>query len=70
MLLAVAVWTGASMSHALMGTFVGFAMARAVLGLGEGATFPGGLRTAVESLPASARARHRRCRSAAARSAR
>lgn len=57
MLLAVAVWTAASMSHAMMTTFVGFAVARAVLGLGEGATFPGGLRTAVETLPASLRAR-------------
>jgi ACS family hexuronate transporter-like MFS transporter len=57
MLLAVAVWTGASASHALMGSFAGFAAARAVLGLGEGATFPGGLRTAVESLPAHLRAR-------------
>ena len=43
-----------------MGSFAGFAAARAVLGLGEGATFPGGLRTAVESLPAHpARARDR-----------
>jgi ACS family hexuronate transporter-like MFS transporter len=57
MLLAVAVWTGASISHAWMSTFAGFALARAVLGLGEGATFPGGLRTAVESLPANLRAR-------------
>jgi ACS family hexuronate transporter-like MFS transporter len=57
MLLAVAVWTGASMSHAMMSSFLGFAVARAVLGLGEGATFPGGLRTAVETLPASLRAR-------------
>src|SRR5580765_368723 len=57
MLLAVAIWSGASASHALMGSFLGFALARAVLGLGEGATFPGGLRTAVESLPATFRAR-------------
>jgi ACS family hexuronate transporter-like MFS transporter len=57
MLLAVALWTGASASHALMGSFAGFAAARALLGLGEGATFPGGLRTAVESLPAHLRAR-------------
>ncbi|HET9833370.1 MAG TPA: MFS transporter [Vicinamibacterales bacterium] len=57
MLIAVAVWTGASASHAFMGSFLGFAAARAVLGLGEGATFPGGLRTAVESLPANLRAR-------------
>jgi ACS family hexuronate transporter-like MFS transporter len=57
MLLAVGIWTLASMSHAWMATFVGFALARAVLGFGEGATFPGGLRTAVESLPANMRAR-------------
>jgi ACS family hexuronate transporter-like MFS transporter len=57
MLAAVAIWTAASASHAFMGTFLGFAMARAVLGFGEGATFPGGLRTAVESLPPNMRAR-------------
>lgn len=57
MLMAVAVWTGASVSHAFVGGFMGFAAARAVLGLGEGATFPGGLRTAVESLPSHLRAR-------------
>src|SRR5262249_732345 len=49
MLLGVAIWTGASASHAFMGSFLGFAVARGVLGLGEGVTFPGGLRTAVES---------------------
>jgi MFS transporter, ACS family, hexuronate transporter len=57
MLAAVAIWTAASASHAFMGTFLGFAVARAVLGFGEGATFPGGLRTAVDSLPADMRAR-------------
>jgi MFS transporter, ACS family, aldohexuronate transporter len=57
MLLAVGVWTAASMSHAAMSSFAGFALARAVLGIGEGGTFPGGLRTAVETLPASLRAR-------------
>jgi MFS transporter, ACS family, hexuronate transporter len=57
MLLAVAVWTGASAAHAFMGSLAGFAAARAALGLGEGATFPGGLRTAVESLPSDRRAR-------------
>jgi MFS transporter, ACS family, hexuronate transporter len=57
MLLAVAIWTAASMAHSWMSSFVGFALARAVLGLGEGATFPGGLRTAVETLPANMRAR-------------
>src|SRR5688572_15066870 len=57
MLLAVGIWTAASASHALMGGIVGFSLARALLGLGEGATFPGGVRTAVESLPANLRAR-------------
>jgi ACS family hexuronate transporter-like MFS transporter len=57
MLLAVGIWSAASASHALMGGLVGFSIARALLGLGEGATFPGGLRTAVESLPANMRAR-------------
>jgi ACS family hexuronate transporter-like MFS transporter len=57
MLLAVGLWTAASASHAWMSGFVGFAVARALLGLGEGATFPGGVRTAVESLPASLRGR-------------
>jgi ACS family hexuronate transporter-like MFS transporter len=57
MLFGVALWTVASVSHAWMGGFVGFALARAALGFGEGVTFPGGLRTAVESLPADRRAR-------------
>jgi len=57
MLMAVGVWTAASMSHAAMASFAGFALARAVLGIGEGGTFPGGLRTAVETLPANMRAR-------------
>ena len=38
MLLAVGVWTAASMSHAMMSSFAGFALARAVLGIGEGGT--------------------------------
>ena len=57
MFLAVAVWTVASASHALVSTFLGFAVARALLGFGEGATFPGGLRTAAQTLPESKRAR-------------
>jgi ACS family hexuronate transporter-like MFS transporter len=57
MFAAVALWTAASMSHAFMSGIAGFAVARALLGLGEGATFPGGLRTAVESLPVEKRAR-------------
>jgi ACS family hexuronate transporter-like MFS transporter len=57
MILGVAIWTAASVSHGWVGAFVGFAAVRALLGLGEGVTFPGGLRTAVESLPATKRAR-------------
>ena len=57
MVAAVAVWSLASASHSLMSGFWGFAFARGLLGLGEGATFPGGLRTAVESLPEKLRAR-------------
>src|SRR5437762_833862 len=57
MLLGVAIWTFASVSHGWMTAFIGFAMARALLGIGEGVTFPGGVRTAVESLPATRRAR-------------
>lgn len=57
MVVAVALWSVASASHGLMSGFWGFSIARGVLGLGEGATFPGGLRTAVESLPADRRAR-------------
>src|SRR5271154_6050857 len=51
MLLAVGVWTLASASHAWVVGFLGFALARGLLGFGEGATFPGGLRTAADSLP-------------------
>src|SRR6516164_4293205 len=57
MLIAVGVWTAASVSHAWVGGLVGFAMAQAVLGFGEGATFPGGLRTAADSLPPSKQSR-------------
>lgn len=57
MLLAVGIWTLASTSHAWVGGFIGFAAARAVLGFGEGATFPGGLRTAANSLPLNRQSR-------------
>jgi ACS family hexuronate transporter-like MFS transporter len=57
MILGVAIWTAASVSHGWVGAFIGFSLARALLGLGEGVTFPGGLRTAVESLPPTRRAR-------------
>jgi MFS transporter, ACS family, hexuronate transporter len=54
---AVGLWSLASAAHAFTGGFWGLASARAVLGFGEGATFPGGLRTAVLTLPAEKRSR-------------
>ncbi len=54
---AVSLWTLASVLHALASGFFSFAALRAFLGFGEGATFPGGLRAATESLPPSQRAR-------------
>src|SRR5580704_2963353 len=57
MLMAVAIWTVASVSHAWVAGFLGFAVARAILGFGEGATFPGGLRTATDWLPAKQQSR-------------
>lgn len=57
MLVAVAFWTVASTSHALVAGAIGFAVARAALGFGEGATFPGGLRTVVQTLPERLRSR-------------
>jgi MFS transporter, ACS family, hexuronate transporter len=57
MLIAVGIWTVASMSHAWVGSMLGFAIARAVLGFGEGAAFPGAYRTAADALPPNKRMR-------------
>src|SRR5262245_23279227 len=57
MLLAVAFWTAASMSHAAAAGFLSFAIARTALGFGEGATFPGGLRTVMQTLAPAQQAR-------------
>ncbi len=57
LLAAVALWTMASTSHAWVSGFAGFAIARAVLGFGEGAAFPGALRTASEALPPNRQSR-------------
>lgn len=51
MTMSVAFWTLASTAHAFAQGFWTFAIARAALGFGEGATFPAGLRAAVQSLP-------------------
>src|SRR5580658_1566870 len=57
MTIAVGIWTVACGAHAVLSGFFGFAVARAVLGFGEGATFPGGLRTATHTLEPESRAR-------------
>ena len=54
---AVTCWTLASVAHAFAGGLWSFAAARAALGFGEGATFPGGLRTVVQTLPPGKRGR-------------
>jgi len=54
---AVSLWTLASVAHVFAGGLRSFAIARAFLGFGEGATFPGGLRTVVQSLSPEQRSR-------------
>jgi len=54
---AVSIWTVASVAHAWAGSFLGFGIARAVLGAAEGATFPGGLRTVTQTLSPKKRGR-------------
>jgi len=54
---AVSLWTVASAAHAFATGFFSFAGARAALGFGEGATFPGGLRTVIQTLPPELRSR-------------
>ena len=54
---SVFLWTIASTLHAFVSGMFGFAAARSVLGFGEGATFPGGLRTVSETLAPEKRSR-------------
>src|SRR5882724_4083356 len=56
MICAVVVWSFASMGHALVSTWVGFAVARLVLGLGEAANFPGCIKAVTEWFPKRERA--------------
>jgi len=48
---AVGIWSLASGAHALLSGFLGLCIARGVLGFGEGAAFPAGLKTVTETLP-------------------
>lgn len=54
---AVAGWTVASVAHVCASGFWSLSLARATLGIGEGAAFPGGLRTVVWTLPPDQRSR-------------
>jgi ACS family hexuronate transporter-like MFS transporter len=53
---AFAVWTIGHMSHALARTALGFTFARIVLGVGEGGSFPAGLKAVAEWFPKRERA--------------
>ncbi|HKD09726.1 MAG TPA: MFS transporter [Bryobacteraceae bacterium] len=54
---AVGMWSFAAAAHAWAAGFWSFGIARAALGSGEGATFPGGLRTVAQTLPPEKRGR-------------
>ena len=56
LLLAVAVWSFAAMGHALVGSVVGFAAMRAILGLAEGGFFPAAIKAIAEWFPRQERA--------------
>ncbi len=53
--IAVGLWSAASGAHALMVGLISLCVARGILGFGEGATFPAGLKTVTETLPADQR---------------
>jgi ACS family hexuronate transporter-like MFS transporter len=53
---AVVTWTLAAMAHAFARTTAGFSMARAALGLGESANFPGAVKSIAEWFPKRERA--------------
>jgi MFS transporter, ACS family, aldohexuronate transporter len=57
MMAAVGCWTAASVAHVFASGLWTFGAARAALGFGEGATFPGGYRTVVQTLPPEQRGR-------------
>ena len=53
---AVLIWSIASCMHALVGTVVGFAVVRFLLGLGESGNFPAAVKSTVDYFPAEERA--------------
>jgi ACS family hexuronate transporter-like MFS transporter len=53
---AIVAWSIAAMGHALARTVAGFSIARAALGLGESANFPGAIKSVAEWFPKRERA--------------
>jgi ACS family hexuronate transporter-like MFS transporter len=53
---AVVTWSAAAIAHAFARTTAGFSAARALLGLGESANFPGAIKTVAEWFPKKERA--------------
>src|SRR5690242_5951188 len=49
--LAIGVWTVASFGHGLVGSVLGFCVARVVLGLGEAGNFPAAIKATTEWFP-------------------
>src|SRR5438477_7168250 len=54
--IAICIWSLAAMSHALVQTVMGFAIARFALGLGEAGNFPAAIKTVAEWFPRKERA--------------
>ena len=54
--ISIAIWSLAAMSHALVQTVIGFAIARFALGLGEAGNFPAAIKTVAEWFPRKERA--------------
>jgi ACS family hexuronate transporter-like MFS transporter len=54
--IAISIWSLAAMSHALVQTVIGFAIARFALGLGEAGNFPAAIKTVAEWFPRKERA--------------
>jgi len=54
--ISITIWSLAAMSHALVQTVVGFAIARFALGLGEAGNFPAAIKTVAEWFPRKERA--------------
>lgn len=54
--LAMLIWSTAAVLHAAVGSVAGFAIVRALLGIGEGGNFPAAIKTTAEWFPRRERA--------------